>query len=242
MTVVASAAFAVAVLAALAQAVTGFGSALLAVPLLTIVVGPHAAVVSVTALSAALSAYAVVRERRHVAWNAVVPTSVAALVGMPLGLLALLWLDTRTLTMFMGLVLLAFVVVLVRGVRLPRSRTVDVGAGFLSGGLLTSTGVNGPPLVAAFQAMDLERATYRATLLAILCVQDLIAVSGFGLLGQITPVCLVVIGAGLPGMALGWAVGDRLFSRFAAGQFRRVVLVMLTLSACVAIGQAVISR
>ncbi|HET7358126.1 MAG TPA: sulfite exporter TauE/SafE family protein [Nocardioidaceae bacterium] len=239
MTVVAAVAFVVAVVAALAQAVTGFGSAMLVVPLLTLVVGPQAAVVSATTLSAIMSAYAMIRHRGQVAWGSMLIVSGTALFGMPVGLLALLWLNERILTGLIGGVLLVFLVVLMLGVQLPQRHAVDATAGFLSGTLLTSTGVNGPPLVAALQAMRLPPEIFRATLLAALCVQDLAAVGGFGALGQITPACLVVVTAGLPGLALGWLAGDRLFARLPVGRFRRAVLMMLALSASLAIARAI---
>jgi hypothetical protein len=161
-----------------------------------------------------------VRHRQQVAWGPVLWISVAALLGMPVGLLALLWLSARTLTVLIGLVLLAFIVVLIRAIHLPQRRAVEATVGFLSGTLLTSTGVNGPPIVAAFHAMRLPPVIFRGTLLATLCVQDVVAVCAFGALGQITPVCLVVMAAGLPGLALGWLVGDRVFARFRGAQFR----------------------
>jgi len=240
MTGIAAVAFAVAVVAAIAQATTGFGSALVVVPLLTISLGPESAVVSATVMSAALSAYAMARHRRHVAWRSMLTVSMAALLGMPLGLLALSWLSERTLTALIGGVLLLFIFVIIRGFHLPQRSSTEAVVGIISGGLLTSTGMNGPPIVAAFQAMRLPPVTLRATLLSSLCFQDLAAVCGFASIGRISPVILFVVAAGLPGLALGWFVGDLIFARFRPRQFRWAILTMLTVSAVTALIQAIV--
>jgi uncharacterized membrane protein YfcA len=76
-------------LAAAAQAVTGFGLALVAVPFLTVAMGPVAAVVSTTVVSLALTAWASLRERAHVERRVAGRLVVSALLGMPAGLLLL---------------------------------------------------------------------------------------------------------------------------------------------------------
>ncbi len=239
MTTVVAAAFLIAVVGALAQALTGFGSALLMVPLLASLVGPREAVVVATGLSALVSAYAMRRHRRHVAWGPTVTISAAALVGMPLGLLVMLWLDERFLTGLIGGVLLMSLVVLAGPVQLPRRRAFQAGAGFLSGAMLTSTGVNGPPIVLALHAMEQRPAAFRATLLATLCVQDTVALGALAAAGQVTLVSLVAVVAGVPGLILGWAAGDRLFVRWGNAYFRSAVVALVALSGIVALWQAV---
>jgi uncharacterized membrane protein YfcA len=96
--------------------------------------------------------------------------------------------------------------------------------------MLTSTGMNGPPLVITLQAMRLRADRFRATLQAVFCSQDVAAVLGFVAVGQVTRSTLVAVAAGLPGMPLGWLLGDRVFTSLDAAVFRRIVLGMLVLS------------
>lgn len=241
MTGIAALAFAVAVAAALAQAVTGFGSALVIVPLLTLVIGPQAAVVSATGMSAIISIYVTVRIHHQVAWKRMLTVSLAAILGMPLGLLALTRFSEKALTILIGVVLLVLVAAILCGLHLPQRWPIEAGVGFVSGGLLTSTGANGPPIAAVFQAMRLPPVTFRATMLASLCVQDTVAIFGFGAVGGISLEVLIVLAAGLPGLLLGWWGGNRLFARFHPNQFRWVVLAMLIISALAAVAQAILS-
>jgi uncharacterized membrane protein YfcA len=216
-------------LAALAQAVTGFGSALVSVPLLAMVVGPVDAVVAATLAGLLLTAGAWRRERAYADPGRVRLLAVTGVVGMPLGLVLLEVLSERTLTVLIASTVLILVVLLAAGARLPTARPAQGVAGLVSGTLLTSTGMNGPPLVIALH--DLAPRRFRGTLQATFCLQDAAAVLGFLLLGHVDGQALALAAAGLVGLPLGWVVGDQLFRRVPAERFRWLVLGGLVVSA-----------
>jgi uncharacterized protein len=232
-------AFGIAVLAAFAQSVSGFGSALVAVPLLTVLAGPRTAVVTITALSIAMTALGTVRERHHVEWRVAGTLAAAGLIGMPAGLLLLTALDARALTLVIAALVLVFTLLLARGWSVDPGPWARRSAGVLSGAMLTSTGMNGPPLVITLQAMRLRPDRFRATLQAVFCSQDVAAVAGFVAIGQVSSTALVAVAAGLPGLPLGWLLGDRVFTGIDPEVFRRVVLGMLLLSALAAAASVV---
>lgn len=144
--------FGVVAVAAAAQAVSGFGSALIATPVVAVLVGPHEAVVGLTMVSIVLVGMLSLRSRGHVDGSIVVTITAAAIVGMPIGLLILQRADDQTLTAVIASVVIVFAVLLWLGLRLPRSRVTDAVAGFVAGTLSTSTGTSGPPIVIALSA------------------------------------------------------------------------------------------
>lgn len=221
-------------LAAAAQAVTGFGSALVGVPLLAVVVDPVAAVVSVTAVAFVMTTAAVRRERHHLEGSTVRRFVVWGLLGLPIGLAALRLLPPARLTLVMAVVLLLLVGLLAAGIRLPSGPVAQRVAGVTSGALLTSTGMNGPPLVVMFQAMGMSPLRFRATLQAVFSIQDLLAVVGFAVVGSFSRTALLLVLGGMAGMPLGWAVGDRAFHALSPVVFRRIVLGLLAITAVVA--------
>ncbi|WP_165977281.1 sulfite exporter TauE/SafE family protein [Nonomuraea diastatica] len=231
----------IATLAAFAQALSGFGFALVAVPLLTLLTGPQTAVTVVTALGGLLALAISVHQRRHIEGRTAFLVTGAGLVGMPFGLLAITALSARSLSVLIACVVLAFALLLGRGATLSRGAGPAAAAGFASGALLTSTGMNGPPVVAAFQAMGLQPRELRATLQATFCAGDALAVLGFLAVGRLTADSLLLTAAGLPGMAVGWWLGDRIFARTDPRRFRRIVLAVLVTSACVALAQAALA-
>ena len=220
------AAAAIFVVAALAQAVTGFGSALVAVPLLTLVTDAVTAVVVATGVSLVLSSAAVWRERRHVDVRAARALTVAGVLGMPAGLLVLQLLDESLLTGGIAAAMLVLVVLMASGLHVPQ-RALPV-AGIASGALLTSTGMNGPPLVMAL--VEWEPLRYRATLQVVFAGQDLAAVAAFAVLGLVDREALLLVVAGTVGLPIGWRVGDVVFRRIPPSRMRHVVVGGLVLT------------
>jgi uncharacterized membrane protein YfcA len=231
-------AFGVIMLAAFAQSVSGFGFSLVAVPLLAMGVGPQPAVVAATIVSMCLNGVTAYAHRRHVDVPASRRLLLSLLLGLPLGLLALRLLPDGALVAVIALVTLGCTVVVWRGWQISPAGWTVRGAGLLSGLLTTATATNGPPLVAALQAMRLEPRSFRATLALLFVMVSPIAVVGFALTGLLTPRAALVAGIGLPAALLGGWLGNRLFSRFDATAFRRVVLGALLVSSVAALANA----
>ncbi|WP_161962487.1 sulfite exporter TauE/SafE family protein [Nocardioides speluncae] len=225
-------------LAAVTQAVSGFGSALVAVPLLALAVGPATAVVAATLVSLPLTAGAWRRERAHVDVRLARVLTVAGVLGMPLGLIALARLDDRSLTALVAVGLLVVVALMWRDVTLPTGRGALWASGVTSGLLLTSTGMNGPPLVLSLQGAGLAPRRFRATLQAVFFSQDLVAVAAFAVTGHLHATTWAVAAGGVAGLPAGWAIGNRIFHALSAERFRAVVLAGLVVTATVALGNA----
>jgi uncharacterized protein len=228
--------------AALAQAATGFGFSLLAVPLLGLVAGPVDAVVGSSVLAVVLNAVAVSRDHTQVRWRTARTVLAAGLAGLPLGLLALTLLPARSLTILIALCVLGGTFAIWRGLRIRAGRAAVAAAGFLSGILTTATGVNGPPMAAAFSAMGLPPRQFRATLAAIFVVVGPLGVLGFALAGQFTTRSLIIAAAGLPAVAAGWWAGDRIFGHLTdPARFRAVALCALTAASALTLLRAALS-
>jgi uncharacterized protein len=227
--------FGVVSLAAAAQAVSGFGFALIGTPLVAVLAGPKEAVVGLTMIGVLLVAQLSVRGRGHVDRPTVGVVTVAAIIGMPLGLFVITHADDRVLTIAIAVAVIAFSLLLWRGIHLPVGRGTDAAAGFTAGVLSTSTGTSGPPIVIALSSKGMQPTVFRATISAIFLVQGSAALAAFALGGQITRDALAVALAGLPGVVIGSIVGERGFRRLDEHTFRRVVLAMLFLSGAIAL-------
>ena len=216
--------------AAAAQAISGFGFSLIAVPLIALIAGPKAAVVGTAIIGLLLTWGIMLRERGNVRWATVAVVALAAFAGMPVGLYVLSTIGDRGLLLVIGLAVLLIAIALWRGLSVPAGRGTEVAAGALSGALATSTGTNGPPLVIAFHSADMSPGEFRGTLSAAFAAQGLVALAGFWLTGHLTMDAGRVAVAALPGLVLGWLIGERLFARTRADRFRNVVLLMLAAS------------
>lgn len=229
---------AVFLLAAMAQAVTGFGFALVAVPLLALVAGPVTAVVATTAVSLAVTGVIGYGERAHVDRPTALRFVIAGLIGMPLGLVALSRLDERYSTILIAGGVLLCTGLLWSGVALPTGPWLQWGTGVLSGALVTSTGMNGPPAVLMMQAISPAPRRFRATLQVIFFGQDAAAVAAFAVLGYLDSAVAAAVVAGALGVPAGCWLGNRLFALLPTAQFRFVVLGTTTTTAVVSLATA----
>jgi uncharacterized membrane protein YfcA len=223
-------------MAATVQTVTGFGFALMAVPVLSLVIPPESAVVLSASLGLLTSSGQAVSERSHGDRPTIGRMLLGAAVGAPFGLLVLLVTTERQLRIVLVVVIAVFLVVNLRRIGLRQaSSAVDLGAGAISGALNTALSTNGPPLVMALHVRHLTPSVFRATLSAVLAGSGVITVSLFALSGRYDRDVAVLFLASLPGLALGFAVGVRHRRRIPPARFRQLVLVLLAVTGAVAL-------
>jgi uncharacterized membrane protein YfcA len=221
--------------AAMVNAATGFGFALVGVPLLGVAVGARDAVVLLALLTVPLNVGLAWRHRSEI----VVPTArrqtFAAFLGMPIGVVVLLAVSQQALLAIIAAAVLATVVALSLGVELhPHGPGIDYGTGFVSGTLATSVGVNGPPIVAVYHGRGFSPAAFRATASAVFCVTGVVAAVVLVGAGAMSDEGWVALLPGALALPVGWLVGNWLHDRTDERRFRSLVLVLLVLAALTA--------
>ena len=154
----------VAIAAGMAHGFTGFGGALVAMPLYAVLFGPVEALAILVFAGVVGSAQLTVRAARIVRWPHVIPMMVAAIIFTPLGVFSLVTVDPDLIRRAIGLLVLAGALVIGFGwtYKGPRNTASGAVAGALAGYLTGSTGMGGPPLAAYMLAFpdpaDVQRA------------------------------------------------------------------------------------
>ncbi|MFI6390603.1 sulfite exporter TauE/SafE family protein [Nonomuraea sp. NPDC050547] len=225
-------------IASTVHAVTGFGYALVATPLLALTVDPHTAVVATTASALAMTVTVAVRQREHAEWRVAMIAMAGIVLGMPLGLWVYGITSEQVLTVLIGIGVLGCTLMVWRRVKVKGNIPVLVGVGLISGALSTSTGTNGPPMVAAFQGMGYDPAKFRATLAVVFAGTSVLSLVGFAVAGQVNQQSIWIGLVGLPVVQLGYFIGNAIFSRIDPDRFRKVVLLALIVSAVVTLSSA----
>jgi uncharacterized membrane protein YfcA len=224
--------------AALVQQISGFGFALLSVPLMALLIDAKDAVVLAALFGLASSTLLVARAHHGVVWPVAWRMLASAAVGMPLGLVVLLAVDEGVLRLIIAAAVLIFVAVLLTGFTVRgRGRGVDVAAGFVSGVLNTSVSTNGPPLVLALQARGLGPAEFRGTISAVFVGSSLVGNLLLAAAGRWTAEVGRGLLIGAPALVIGWLIGHRLAGLVSPARFRRLVIALLLASA----GSAILS-
>ena len=213
------------------QLAAGFGFGLAAVPLLSVVLDPHDAVIVALGLATFTNSYQAITGRHDADRGVAGRMITGAAVGLPVGLLVFLRADDRWLGIVIGVAVLVAVAVIARGLDLRHvGPGLDVASGALSGALTMSAGVNGPPLVFVLQARHFDQRRFRGTITTIFAVLDIVSIAVFAAAGEIDRDIALAIVAALPGLALGAATGIALRRHLDARRFRRLVLTLLTIA------------
>lgn len=219
-------------LAAATQQLSGFGYALMAVPLLTLILGPKDAVALCSLSGVAGTALMAWRLRARVDRSIVRRLILGAAVGMPIGIVALRRVPADPLQVAMAVVVLAAVALLATGFRLKsESHRTEAAAGVVSGMINTSVGVGGPPVVLVLQAADLEQHTFRATTVTYFLLSNFIALPLFFASGVVDSSTWVAGLVAIPAALVSTLAFERVAFRVRSEHFRPLVLGLLVLSA-----------
>jgi len=226
-------------IAAFLQIVAGFGFALLSVPLMTLAIDPKIAVVVASLTSVFVTTWQAYKDRSEADKVLVKRMAIAAYVGMPLGLLVFLTVNSDVLRLMLGIAVLIAAVLLAFHVNLhhvgPR---LDVGAGFVSGVLATSLSTNGPPLVFALQARQLDAVRFRATIATVFAICNIGGLTLFLFSGKITRDGLRATAITVPALILGQLLGFPFRKHVHGERFRWLVLVLMVVAGISAIVNA----
>jgi uncharacterized membrane protein YfcA len=213
------------------QLAAGFGFGLTAVPLLSIAVGAHDAVVVALFLATFTNAFQAWSGRRDTDRPVASRLLAGAAVGLPVGFLVYQLVDDRVLRVIIGCAVIVAVVVIALGLDLRHAGPgLDAVGGAMAGALTMSSGVNGPPLVFVLQARHFDQHRFRATVTTVFVVLDIVAVVTFAVTGDLDADVLAVVAASLPGLALGAVVGIALRRHLDPRRFRALVLVLLVVA------------
>ena len=217
--------------ASFAQSLSGFGFALLSVPLMTLVVSPRDAVIISTIIGATSTSIQAVLDRKHLDWPLAKRLSIASYIGMPFGLGAFLFVSETGLRFGLGVVVLVATFLLLRGFRLhDEQHHYDWSLGLVAGVLATSTSTNGPPLVFLMQARQMAPATFRATINTVFALSNFGALALFLSAGKVTSQNLTGVAVALPSLGVALSLGYIVRRYVSAERFKYLVIVLLFLS------------
>lgn len=228
-------------LGSVVQGITGFGFALVSMPLLATLLGVSDALVIQTLLGLVSNSTTGWTGRRSVLRPTATRLLLATAAGMPVGLLLLSRVPARGMKVLVGVTVAAVAIALARRLEVRADeRAVDLGAGFVSGVLGTSIGTNGPPIVIALASRRLDKAAQRATMGTVFALGNAIALTLFAATGRFDRVVVIGTVVSLPGLLLAWAAGDRVFSRIDQKRYESSVIGLLLASAGVAVVSALV--
>jgi hypothetical protein len=230
---------AVVFLAALLQAITGFGFALIVMPLLTLTLDLRTAVPLVAMTGFTAYSVNLVRFRAAVDWPEVGRLAATSALGIPVGLWALAHVPEATINLVLGLVLVAYGVYSLVAPALPRlrGRWWFVPVGVLAGCLGAAYNTPGPPVIVYGSLRQWPKDEFRAVVQTLFFVNGILIVGSHFLARNVTGQVWALYALAAPALLLGLWVGSRLDRRVNPHFFRTLVTwTILALGASLLIG------
>jgi len=229
------------------QGLTGFGSTVVALPLLGLALPVRDAVAVGCLMALATNFILVFRLGRYVNRPALTLLVLASLPGMVGGAFVLRLASELWLKALLGLTVGGLGLVSLCRARLAAGpdRVFGVAAGLVAGCLGVAIGINGPPVVAWAARQAWPRPMFLATLNAYFLLAGCAIVGVQAGEGLLTPGVLGLFAAGALAVFGGVRLGQALCGRFDDTAFRRLVsglLVVIGLALLWQVGAAVLVR
>jgi len=213
------------------KGLSGFGSGLVAIPLLAFVL-PLTLIVPILGLvSYSGTVVQSISFRRHVVWRDMLPLLPFSLLGIVLALWLLVNVSINILTLSLGIFIFCYSVYSLCSIKVNKTtRWWSVPAGSFAGLVGALFGTGGPFYVLYLKMRQLTKSQFRATITMIFLVDGGARMIGYFSAGLFTANMLLLVLVLLPVMFFAMYVGHHLHIKINERRFNQVVSVLLLIS------------
>lgn len=225
--------FSVIAVAYLVRGIAGFGSGLIAIPLLLLLSLPIVLVVPlIVALDYLASASQGIKNRRAIAWRAIWPLLPFTVLGVALALYLFQTIDATRLRRGLAVFIILYAVytLLAKPPQQVHTHWWAVPAGAFGGLIGTLFGTGGPFYVIYLQLRRLDKTPFRATFATIFLIDGANRIAGYLFSGFFTLEFLWLLIVLLPVMGLSLYLGGQIHLTFSQEVFKRAISVLLVIS------------
>lgn len=214
------------------RGITGFGSGLIATPLLALFLPLTFVIPFISILDMSASMTRIMHTRKLIDWQVILRAIPFAFIGVPLGLYILRNIDTSILIKSLGVFIMLFAVYSLISPNFKKSNSIiwPIFGGFFGSLIGVMFGTGGPFYVFYFQLQQLDKSVFRATCSAVFLIDGLIRATGFTLSGFYTSTVLLSITYALPIMFLALYIGNHLHTNISQRAFQKAIGVFLLFS------------
>ncbi|MEW9804614.1 sulfite exporter TauE/SafE family protein [Mesorhizobium sp. ZMM04-5] len=226
-----------ALVAGCARGFSGFGGALIFVPIASSIIGPKLAVPLLLIVDLVLTPALIPKAWRNADRANVGLMAAGAALGVPVGTYLLTHVDGIVIRWAIVGIVVALLALLMSGWRYHgRPHAGLTGAvGLLSGLFSGAAQVGGPPVVAYWLGAAISPQTVRANIVLYFAISSVLSVAAYLTAGIITPESVtlsMIIG---PSFGFGLFAGARLFSRANEAVFRRTCYSLIAAAAIISL-------
>ena len=216
---------------AFVRSAVGFGDALIAMPVLTLLVGLTVASPLIALISVLIATVILIQAWQMVDLKAASRLIVTTFVGIPLGVYVLKLAPVRLMETVLGLIVIGFGLYNLLTPRLPQLQNQRLAYlfGLLAGILGGAYNTSGPPVVIYGVLRRWPPERFRATMQSYFLPTGLVVMISHGVAGLWTAEVWRFVGYGAPVVLTAVYLGGKVAARVSQGQFDRIIYLFLVI-------------
>jgi uncharacterized membrane protein YfcA len=224
-------------LAGLVRGFSGFGYALMFVPLAAMAMGPAAALALLWLVDAPFALALAAPGLKRTDWRAIAPLLATATLATPVGTALLVRLDPVAVRWFIGLAVLGGMALIVSGWRRRGAHglALNLAVGAVSGVFRGLAGLGGLPIALFWLGGDTRHEAFRINSQSFLLVTTVVSGVVFWANGLFAAIEAGAVVATLAAYGLGVVAGGATFRVVDERGFRGIVFVLIALAAAVSL-------
>ncbi|MGB3795156.1 MAG: sulfite exporter TauE/SafE family protein [Alteraurantiacibacter sp.] len=215
--------------ASFVSGVTGFGAALIAMPIISGLIGIYTAAPLIAIIGLTNDTLLCLYYRRSFDWGVVAHLWIGSALGIPVGFLILRFFPGDSLLSALGIMIAAYAIYALFDPVMPilKSRQWVYGTGFLCGALGSSYNLPGPPIILYGNSQRWSQDKFKSNLSTFFWGNAVLVVLGHVVQGRLSGAILHHYAIAVPSVAIGLFAGVTLSKFFNPVLFRKVVSVIL---------------
>ena len=222
------------VVAGFLQGLTGFGFALVALPLLGLFIDIKTSIPLIIMLALCISVALSVQLRSSINFKSIYTLMAATIPGIPLGVYALKNIPAEYLAITLGIIMVSFTSYQLLAKPAPRHLGIfpTALAGFLSGIIGGSIGAGGPPVIIYSTIQPWSKNQAKATLTFYFAISGALISMTHAYSGLITQEVMHLFLISLPSLAIGIFLGTFAYTRISDHGYKKLAFVLVFILGC----------
>ncbi len=214
------------------QGLTGFGSALVAIPLLSLIIDIKAAVPLCILNGLIITIYLALHLRRHLDRAKILPLVIGSVPGVFVGATLLQKVDAGIIRFCIGLLLISYSIynLFVRPRSLGLSGRWGYGAGFLTGAIGAALSAGGPPAIIYTTLAGWNKEEIRATLSGFFVANGIVTAVVHAFAGVSTAATVRIFLVTAPFVLVGTVAGSHVTARINQQTYLRFIYLFLVVT------------
>lgn len=228
-------------IAALSRSTFGFGDALIAMPLLALIMDIKVATPIVAFMGFFISLIILIRNRQNFAYRKIWKLIVFSLIGIPIGVLFLKDTNEIIVKLILAIILILFSVykLLKQNLLSLQNDNLSYIFGFISGMLGGAYNTNGPPIIIYGTLRDWSPQEFRLLLQGVFLPTNLFIIIFHGIAGLWTTTVFQYFLISLPVIIIAILIGRKLNKIIPKDKFVKFVYVFLIIIGFVLLGDTI---